>query len=102
MRTQRAQNRTVPADGDARERLPARAPATQRRLSLSGASTALLEAGAGPPLVLHGQGGFAGSWWSAIPGLATTHHVIARQPQAFLQALRLVLQRPSTDEATRS
>jgi pimeloyl-ACP methyl ester carboxylesterase len=79
MRTRRVQNRKErPADDDARERLLAGAPVTRRQLSLSGASTALLEAGEGPPLVLlHGQGGFAGLWLSAIPGLATTHHVIA-------------------------
>lgn len=78
MRRQRVRNRTVPAGDDPRERLLARAPVTQRRLSLSGASTALLEAGDGPPLLLlHGQGGFAALWLSAIPGLATTHHVIA-------------------------
>ena len=41
-------------------------------------STAVLEGGKGPPVVLlHGQGGFAAQWMPVIPGLVTTHHVIA-------------------------
>jgi len=46
---------------DARRRLLAGAPVTERRLDLAGVSTAVLEGGDGPPVVLlHGQGG-----WSA-------------------------------------
>jgi pimeloyl-ACP methyl ester carboxylesterase len=67
------------ADGDdARRRFLAGAPVAERRLNLAGVSTALLEAGAGPPLVLlHGQGGWSGMWLPVIPELATTHRVVA-------------------------
>jgi pimeloyl-ACP methyl ester carboxylesterase len=41
-------------------------------------STAVLEGGAGPPiLLLHGPGDFAGMWMRVIPDLVTTHHVVA-------------------------
>jgi pimeloyl-ACP methyl ester carboxylesterase len=67
------------ADGDdARRRLLAGAPVTERRMDLAGVSTALLEAGDGPPVVLlHGQGGWAGMWLPVIPELAATHRVVA-------------------------
>jgi pimeloyl-ACP methyl ester carboxylesterase len=67
------------ADGDdARRRFLAGAPVAERRLNLAGVSTALLEAGAGPPLVLlHGQGGWSGMWLPFIPELATSHRVVA-------------------------
>jgi pimeloyl-ACP methyl ester carboxylesterase len=67
------------ADGDdARRRLLAGAPVAERRLDLAGVSTALLEAGDGPPLVLlHGQGGWAGMWLPVIPELAATYRVVA-------------------------
>jgi pimeloyl-ACP methyl ester carboxylesterase len=64
--------------GDPRSRLLAGVPVTERRLQVAGVSTAVLECGDGPPIVLlHGQGGFAALWLSAIPGLAATHRVIA-------------------------
>jgi pimeloyl-ACP methyl ester carboxylesterase len=51
---------------------------TERRLQLAGVSTAILEAGQGPPLVaLHGPGANATHWAQAIPGLARDHRVIA-------------------------
>ena len=51
------------AGDDARRRLLAGAPVTERRLELAGVSTAVLEGGDGPPVVLlHGQGGWAGMW----------------------------------------
>lgn len=63
---------------DLRRRLLAGAPVTERRLSLAGVSTAVLEGGDGPPVVLlHGQGGFAGMWLPVIPALVATHRVIA-------------------------
>jgi pimeloyl-ACP methyl ester carboxylesterase len=45
---------------------------------VAGVSTAVLEGGAGPPiLLLHGPGDFAGMWMRVIPDLVTTHRVIA-------------------------
>jgi pimeloyl-ACP methyl ester carboxylesterase len=61
-----------------RERVLAGAPVTERRLDLAGVSTALLEAGDGPPVVLlHGQGGWAGMWLPVVPDLVGTHRVVA-------------------------
>jgi pimeloyl-ACP methyl ester carboxylesterase len=61
-----------------RERLLADTPVTERRIELAGLSTAVLEAGSGPPMVLlHGPGAHAGGWLPAIPALAATHRVIA-------------------------
>jgi pimeloyl-ACP methyl ester carboxylesterase len=67
------------ADGDdARRRVLAGAPVTERRLDLAGVSTAVLEGGDGPPVVLlHGQGGWSGMWLPVITDLVTTHRVIA-------------------------
>jgi pimeloyl-ACP methyl ester carboxylesterase len=62
---------------EARRRLLAGVPVTERRLELAGVSTAVLEGGEGPPLVLlHGQGGWAGGWLPVIPALAERHRVI--------------------------
>jgi pimeloyl-ACP methyl ester carboxylesterase len=76
--------RTAEDDGrrtdgnDARRRVLAVAPVTERRLDLSGVSTAVLEAGDGPPVVLlHGQGGWSGMWLPVAGDLAATHRVIA-------------------------
>jgi pimeloyl-ACP methyl ester carboxylesterase len=60
----------------ARERLLSGLPVTERRLQLAGVSTAVLEGGDGPPIVLL-QGEFAAVWMRVIPDLVTTHHVIA-------------------------
>jgi pimeloyl-ACP methyl ester carboxylesterase len=50
----------------------------ERRLDLAGESTAVLEGGDGPPVVLlHGQGGWAGMWLPVAADLARTHRVIA-------------------------
>ncbi|MGH3100572.1 MAG: alpha/beta fold hydrolase, partial [Thermoleophilia bacterium] len=63
---------------DARQRVLAGAPVTERRLDLAGVSTAVLEGGDGPPVVLlHGQGGWSGMWLPVIPDLMKTHRVIA-------------------------
>jgi pimeloyl-ACP methyl ester carboxylesterase len=61
-----------------RARLLAGLPVAERRLQLAGVSTAVLEGGAGPPIVLlHGPGEFARMWMRVISELATTHRVIA-------------------------
>jgi pimeloyl-ACP methyl ester carboxylesterase len=53
-------------------------PVTDRRLDLAGVSTAVLEAGDGPPVVLlHGQGGFAEMWGDVTRQLLETHRAIA-------------------------
>jgi pimeloyl-ACP methyl ester carboxylesterase len=65
------------AGDDARERLLAGMPVTERRLELAGISTAVLEGGDGAPVVLlHGPGEFAATWMRAIPDLVTTHRVV--------------------------
>ena len=66
------------AGAEARERLLAALPVKERRLRLSGLSTAVLEGGGGPPIVLlHGPGEHAAKWLRVIPDLVTTHHVVA-------------------------
>jgi pimeloyl-ACP methyl ester carboxylesterase len=48
-----------------------------KRLGLAGISTAVLEGGAGSPVILlHGPGEFSAVWGRAIPQLATSHRVI--------------------------
>ncbi len=61
----------------ARERLLSALPVTERRLKLAGISTAVLEGGEGPPLVLlHGPGAQALHWMRVIPALVRSHRVI--------------------------
>jgi pimeloyl-ACP methyl ester carboxylesterase/ubiquinone/menaquinone biosynthesis C-methylase UbiE len=75
--TQERRNRP-PAGKGARERLLAGLPVTERRLQLNGVSTAVLEGGDGPPVVLlHGPGEYGAKWLRVIPNLVTTHRVIA-------------------------
>lgn len=66
------------ADPDARERMLAGLPVTERRLTLSGVSTAVLEGGEGPPLVLlHGGIECGGVFWTpAISRLAERHRLV--------------------------
>lgn len=60
------------------ESLLAGLPAGERRLEAGGISTALLEGGDGPPVVLlHGPGESAVKWMRVFPGLAATNRVIA-------------------------
>jgi pimeloyl-ACP methyl ester carboxylesterase len=67
-----------PVSEDARKRLLALMPVAERRLQLAGVSTAVLEGGEGPPVVLlHGPSGYAAHWMRVIPGLVTAHRVIA-------------------------
>jgi pimeloyl-ACP methyl ester carboxylesterase len=68
----------LPTGEDARERLLAGLPVTDRRLDVAGVSTAVLEGGDGPPLILlPAPGEFAAVWIRVIPDLVRTHHVIA-------------------------
>lgn len=78
MSTQHATKERRPrsAGDDARQRLLAGLPVTERRLQLAGVSTAVLEGGDGPPIVFL-QGEFAAVWMRVIPELVTTHRVIA-------------------------
>jgi pimeloyl-ACP methyl ester carboxylesterase len=63
---------------DAREQLLAAMPVTEQRLDLAGVSTAVLQAGQGPPVVLlHGPGAYGAAWLPIVPALATSHRVIA-------------------------
>ena len=62
---------------ETRERLLAGLPVTERHVSLAGVSTAVLEGGSGPEVVLlHGPAGNATHWLRVIPELVTTHRVI--------------------------
>jgi pimeloyl-ACP methyl ester carboxylesterase/ubiquinone/menaquinone biosynthesis C-methylase UbiE len=72
------QRNRPPAGEGARERLLAGLPVTERRLRLNGVSTAVLEGGDGPAVVLlHGPGEYGAKWLRVIPNLVTTHRVIA-------------------------
>jgi pimeloyl-ACP methyl ester carboxylesterase len=62
----------------ARAQLLTGMPVTERRLQLAGVSTAVLEGGDGPPvMLLHEQGEFAARWMRVIPDLVTTNRVVA-------------------------
>jgi pimeloyl-ACP methyl ester carboxylesterase len=53
-------------------------PVRERRLTLAGVSTAVLEGGEGPPvLLLHGPGAYGAAWLRIIPELSASHRVIA-------------------------
>jgi pimeloyl-ACP methyl ester carboxylesterase len=61
-----------------RETLIAALPVKERRVQMSGVSTALLEGGDGPPLVLlHGPSGYAAHWMGVLPALLEHYRVIA-------------------------
>jgi pimeloyl-ACP methyl ester carboxylesterase len=74
-----------PVGVDARERLLAAMPVTERQLQLAGISTAVLEGGDGPPVVLlHGPAGYAAHWMDrTCPAfdLATGFAVTMGRPQ---------------------
>ena len=60
-----------------RARLLAMIPATEQTWELAGVSTAVLDGGSGPPIViLHGGGQFAAIWTRVISQLVTDHRVI--------------------------
>ena len=76
-RSPRADQETL-AGPEARQRLIDAMPVTERRIDLEGIPTAVLEGGAGLPVVLlHGPGEFAAKWFAVIPELVETHRVIA-------------------------
>jgi 2-hydroxymuconate-semialdehyde hydrolase len=64
--------------GSARERMLAGLPVEERRLRLAGVSTAVLEGGEGPPLVLlHGGIECGGAYWApVIERLAESHRLV--------------------------
>jgi pimeloyl-ACP methyl ester carboxylesterase len=63
---------------ETREQLVTGLGVTERRLTLAGISTAVLEGGEGAPIVLlHGPGEFAAKWMRVIPGLVRRHRVVA-------------------------
>lgn len=63
---------------EARQRLLLQMPVTERRLFAAGISTAVLEGGEGPAVVLlHGPMANAAHWMRVIPDLAVDHRVIA-------------------------
>ena len=66
------------AGGDPRARMLAGLPVRERRLRLSGASTAVLEGGEGPPLILlHGGIECGGAYWAPVLSrLAERHHLV--------------------------
>lgn len=62
----------------ARSRVLDSLPVVERRLTLNGIGTAVLEGGDGPPVILlHGPSGYAAHWLEVIPDLVTTNRVIA-------------------------
>ena len=62
----------------AREALLAGLPVAERRLDVAGVSTAVIDGGDGPPLVLlHGPAANATHWLRVIPDLVARHRVIA-------------------------
>jgi pimeloyl-ACP methyl ester carboxylesterase len=68
----------TPAALDVRKRLLTGLPATERRRDLAGISTAVLEGGEGPPVImLHEPGSFAAHWTRVLPRLVTANRVVA-------------------------
>ncbi|HEX6238982.1 MAG TPA: alpha/beta fold hydrolase [Acidimicrobiales bacterium] len=68
----------APGRDRTRERLLAGLPVSERRLTLAGIPTAVLEGGDGQPIVLlHGPGEFAAKWLRVVPDLVRTHRVVA-------------------------
>jgi pimeloyl-ACP methyl ester carboxylesterase len=62
----------------ARTRLLGELPVTERRLSLNGAATAVLEGGEGSPVVLlHGPAAYGAAWLRVIPDLVMSWRVVA-------------------------
>jgi pimeloyl-ACP methyl ester carboxylesterase len=69
---------TTEQSADSRTQLLAGLPVAEWRLQLAGVSTAVLEGGEGPPLVLlHEPGSFAAQWLRVLDELVQTYRVIA-------------------------
>jgi pimeloyl-ACP methyl ester carboxylesterase len=65
------------AGNPSRQRLLARLPVRELTLELAGISTAALEGGEGPPVVLlHGPGAHSLAWLRVLPRLVRAHRVI--------------------------
>ena len=63
---------------DPRKHLLAGRSIAERRINAAGITTALLEAGSGPDMVLlHGPAEFAAGWSEVLESLAAGHHVVA-------------------------
>jgi pimeloyl-ACP methyl ester carboxylesterase len=68
----------APAGRDARTQLLSMMPVTERQINLAGISTAVLEGGDGPPLVLlHGPSVYAAVWFQIVPQLVRSHRIVA-------------------------
>lgn len=64
--------------GSVRDSMLAGVPVSDRRIDVAGLTTAVLEGGEGPPMVLlHGPSEFAAIWLPVLPDLVGTHRVIA-------------------------
>lgn len=62
---------------EARRRLLAAMPISETRLDLAGVSTAVLEGGDGPPVILlHGPSAYAAHWMGVVRGLVANHRVV--------------------------
>src|SRR5262245_61677320 len=69
---------TSQLESPVRKQLLADLPLIERRATIAGVSTAFLEGGSGPTIVLlHGPGEFSATWLPVLPQLARTHRVIA-------------------------
>lgn len=75
------EERVAPSGGsgeDHRARMLTGIPVEEERTVLAGIPTAILEGGAGPPLVLlHGPGEAAVNWRGVLPELVASHRVVA-------------------------
>lgn len=78
MSSQTERTRSRELTGRARDQMLAGLPVAAREVELAGVSTAVLEGGQGPPIVLlHGPGEFAALWARVIPDLVRTHRIVA-------------------------
>jgi pimeloyl-ACP methyl ester carboxylesterase len=101
---------------EARQRLLAGLPASQRRVDAGGASTALLEGGAGSPLLLlHGGIECGGAYWAPVisrlvenhrvvvpdaPGLGESEPLARLDDETFARWLRELIRRTCEARAT--